>query len=67
MYRWDGDQENTGPKWFYDLSTDPTEQVNLYDPTDPDVIALWEQLLPRVEELANRDENPDAVPQDPGP
>ena len=67
MYRWDGSDENTGPKYYYDLVDDPTEQVNLYDASNSDVVELWDLLLPRVEDLAKRDEDPGAVPLEPGP
>jgi arylsulfatase A-like enzyme len=67
MYRWDDSDLLTGPKYFYDLDADPTEQVNLYDSEDPDVVALWELLLPVVEELFERDDDPSAVPINPGP
>ena len=43
MYAWDG------AKRFYDLALDPDEQVDLYDPSDPDVVRLWETLQPIVE------------------
>jgi len=42
-YRWNGE------KALYRLADDPAEQNNLYDPEDPDVLALWELLLPEVE------------------
>jgi arylsulfatase A-like enzyme len=38
-----------GTKRFYDLTADPNEQNDIYDPSDPDVIALWEALQPIVE------------------
>jgi arylsulfatase A-like enzyme len=43
MYWWDG------RKRFYDLATDPDEENDLYDASDPAVIALWEELQPIVE------------------
>jgi arylsulfatase A-like enzyme len=43
MYGWDG------TKRFYDLALDPDEEVDLYDPSDPDVVRLWETLQPIVE------------------
>ena len=43
MYAWDG------TKRFYDLGRDSDEQVDLYDPSDPDVVRLWETLQPIVE------------------
>lgn len=54
-------------KFFYDLATDPWEQNNLYDPEDPRVIALWEHLLPKVEELAAQVEEDGWAPVNPGP
>ncbi len=43
MYWWDG------TKRFYDLSTDVDEEDDLYDPSDPAVLALWDELQPIVE------------------
>ena len=43
MYWWDG------TKRFYDLTADPDEESDVYDSSDPDVIALWEELQPIVE------------------
>jgi membrane-anchored protein YejM (alkaline phosphatase superfamily) len=43
MYWWNG------TKRFYDLSTDPDEQNDLYDSSDPRVVALWEVIQPIVE------------------
>ena len=43
MYAWDG------TKHFYDLRGDLDEEVDLYDPSDPDVVRLWETLQPIVE------------------
>ena len=43
MYWWDG------TKRFYDLATDPDEESDIYDASDADVIALWEELQPIVE------------------
>ncbi len=43
MYWWDGTRR------FYDLAADPDEQFDLYDPTDPAVVALWDELQPIVE------------------
>jgi arylsulfatase A-like enzyme len=43
MYWWNG------TKRFYDLSADPDEVDDIYDASDPDVIALWEDLQPIVE------------------
>ena len=43
MYWWDG------TKRFYDLGADPDEQNDIYDSSDPDLVALWEELQPIVE------------------
>ncbi len=43
-YFWNGDRS----LWRRDV--DPLEEQDVYDPEDPEVIALWEQLLPYVEE-----------------
>ncbi len=43
-YYWSGDRT------FYRRSVDPQEENEVYDPEDPDVIALWEHLAPYVEE-----------------
>jgi arylsulfatase A-like enzyme len=59
MYWWDG------TKRFYDIGTDPDEQTDLYDASDPDVIALWDELEPIVE---HTDEVwPGLDPKDVGP
>jgi arylsulfatase A-like enzyme len=59
MYWWDG------TKRFYDIGTDPDEQTDLYDASDPDVIALWDELQPIVE---HTDEVwPGLDPKDVGP
>ena len=58
IYRW------TGEKELYNLSVDPSEQNNLYDPEDPDVLALWELLLPEVEAI---DALVSETPVNPGP
>ncbi len=42
-YTWNGD------RFFHRRGTDPTELVDAYDPEDPDVVALWDQLMPYVE------------------
>jgi arylsulfatase A-like enzyme len=46
LYWWNG------TKRFYDLTADPLEESDIYDPSDPDVIALWEELQPIVEHTA---------------
>ncbi|MCA9718729.1 MAG: sulfatase-like hydrolase/transferase [Myxococcales bacterium] len=42
QYHWYGD------KRFYHLDEDPLEQNDRYDPNDPEVIALWDLLMPQV-------------------
>lgn len=37
-----------GDKFLYDLATDPDGSTNLYDSADPDVTALWSELMPGV-------------------
>ncbi|MBA2320983.1 MAG: sulfatase-like hydrolase/transferase [Deltaproteobacteria bacterium] len=39
----------TGGVELFDLEADPTEQNNVYDPTDPVALQLWDLLLPRIE------------------
>jgi len=58
-YQW-----NNGEKLLFDLANDPGETENIYDAKDPTVIALWNELLPRVEAL---DEIISVSPIDPGP
>lgn len=45
MYYWDG------RKHFYDLAADPEELVDLYDATNPDVVAGWAELRPEVDHI----------------
>ena len=59
LYSW-----NSGEKHLYDLSTDPDEQVDLYDPADPRVAEMWETLLPLTEAI---DLIVDDTPLEPGP
>ncbi len=58
-YRWNGDKE------LYDVVNDPTETTNLYAADDPQVIALWDVLLPVVD--AVRPLAPDDTPARLGP
>ncbi len=44
-YRWNGDKE------LYDVVDDPAETTNLYASDDPNVIALWDVLLPVVDQV----------------
>lgn len=59
VYSWSSE------KHFQDLAADPDEAVNLYSPTDPDVLAAWELLLPEVQRL--QAEWPEIVATAPGP
>jgi len=59
IYRWDGTKE------LYRRIDDPLERSNVYDPQDPEVIALWDQLTPFLEEIQRH--YPDFEPIDPGP
>ena len=58
-YRWNGDKE------LYDVVDDPAETTNLYAADDPNVIALWEILLPVVDQV--RPLAPDDTPALLGP
>lgn len=51
IYRWDKGVE------YYDLTTDPMELDDQWDPTLPEAMALWEKLEPKVLELADRVED----------
>jgi arylsulfatase A-like enzyme len=42
-----------GEKALYRTSVDPTEQDNVYDPADPDVIAIWDVLAPMALRFAD--------------
>ncbi len=46
QYRW-----KYGEKEFYRRDSDPWEQDDLYDSTDPEIIALWTELDAEVERL----------------
>jgi len=39
----------SGEAWFFDRTTDPMEVSNLYDAAAPEVLALWEDLVPMVQ------------------
>jgi len=43
LYDW------TGDKKYYFIPNDPSEDVNLYDANDPNVVCLWELLSPAIE------------------
>jgi arylsulfatase A-like enzyme len=43
MYWW------SGAKRYFDVASDPAEQVNLYDPHDPQLLALWDALSVEIE------------------
>ena len=59
-YRW-----SNADKEFYRLASDPYERDNLYDDDDPDVIALWDLLMERVDRADAL--IPDHTPLSPGP
>jgi len=59
FYNWNGSKE------YYDLAADPGELANVYDSTDPDVVALWELLAPQLEAVEAAMGG--ASPVDPGP
>jgi hypothetical protein len=59
MYWW------AGGKRYFDLSIDPSEATDLYDPTDPAVLALWDVLDAKIGEA--RTFWPDLVPADADP
>ena len=52
-------------KAYIELSSDPEELVDLYDSTDPDVLALWAELMPYV--LAFNSKYPSLAATDAGP
>lgn len=60
-YTWRG-----GVKELYRHETDPRELTNVYGVADPDVIALWELLLPEVDR-ANTVIDGNIRPENPGP
>jgi len=41
----------TGRVEFYDGATDPGHVKDIFDPSDPKVLELWELLLPKIEAL----------------
>lgn len=59
IYNW------SGHSVLYDLESDPTEQVDLYDETSTEAAALWEILLPEVVAMDRVIEG--WTPVDPGP
>lgn len=36
---------------YADTTTDPDESENIYDETDPELIALWDILLPYMSQI----------------
>lgn len=58
LYHFDGD------RYAYDLAADPEGTVNIYDPADPEIIALWDELLPKVQRIRGEW---GLIPTDPGP
>lgn len=59
IYNW------SGHSVLYDLASDPTEQVDLYDETSTEAAAMWEILLPEVVAMDRVIEG--WTPVDPGP
>jgi len=55
-----------GEKDLFRLADDPGEVNDVYDPEDPDVIALWELLLPEIDRVIAIHPAYDS-PVDPGP
>lgn len=47
MYRFNGGVQ------FYRRDIDPDQRDNVYDPADPDVVALWSALDPFITQIAN--------------
>ncbi len=61
QYRW-----KYGEKEFYRRDSDPLEQDDVYDSTDPEIIGLWDELnleIERVIPLVPEDK----IPEDQGP
>ena len=54
-----------GEKDLYRLDEDPEEMNDVYDPEDPDVIALWDLLLVEIDGVQAI--NSSGTPTDPGP
>jgi arylsulfatase A-like enzyme len=44
FYEWSGERS------FHDLETDPVELNDIYDPLNADLLCLWEQLIPWIEQ-----------------
>jgi len=59
MYWWSGERA------FFHLDEDPAEQVDRYDPDDPEVIQIWDSLSDEVARVAPLVSG--YSPQDPGP
>jgi len=59
IYEWEG------RKQFFRRGHDPAQEENVYTPTDPDVIALWELLTPEIERIQAI--ATDETPVNPGP
>jgi arylsulfatase A-like enzyme len=65
MLRWDESDLLGGPKYFYDLDSDPVEADNLYDGGTPDgVDAWWDKLCPAIEYLDDNEPAASAVSLD---
>jgi arylsulfatase A-like enzyme len=61
QYRW-----KYGEKEFYRRADDPFEENDLYDSTDPEIIALWIELDKEIERLIPLVPE-DKIPEDRGP
>ena len=61
QYRW-----KYGEKEFYRRADDPLEQVDLYDSSDPEIIALWGELDKEIERVIPLVPE-DKIPEDQGP
>ena len=63
QYRWNGAVD------YYDRNVDPTEENNLFDPNDPNVLELWSDLAAQAEAMSHliltdepRPKWPDSLP-----
>jgi len=56
QYRWNGSVD------YYDRVADPKEQVDLYDPTDPEMLELWDELVLQAEAMGELIVTPEPRP-----
>ncbi|NOY25691.1 MAG: sulfatase-like hydrolase/transferase [Oligoflexia bacterium] len=61
IYDWDGD------KSYYDIVADPTEMDNIYDAKDPNLISMWDDLMPVVDRWVELVGSSAGDPVNPGP